>query len=164
MSQHAHKKPLPQAHSNLVSPGSFSYLFPYSLWWKLLSLTALNVQMEIKDDEDSSSNGHVRLVEDALKEALACPAGQAFKPFIAALLKLANGLSLDGATQASPCAFPGSCSNNKSNALDYFGAIQGASHHTACDCDPAAALSLVHSSSLLCFCRLHILTRALFQG
>lgn len=64
--------------------------------------------MEIKGDEaaeDSSSNGHVKLAEEALKEALACPAGQAFKPFIAALLKLANGLSLDGATQVSLSAF-----------------------------------------------------------
>ncbi|BDA45173.1 probable condensin complex subunit 3 at N-terminal half [Coccomyxa sp. Obi] len=69
---------------------------------QLLRYVLSLLQMETKGDEaagDSSSNGHVRLAEDALKEALACPAGQAFKPFIAALLKLANGLSLNGATQ-----------------------------------------------------------------
>ncbi|CAL8469060.1 g8601 [Coccomyxa elongata] len=66
---------------------------------QLLRYVLSLLQMEIKGDEDSSSNGHVGLVEHALKEALACPASQAFKPFIAALLKLANCLSLNGVTQ-----------------------------------------------------------------
>ena len=53
------------------------------------------------EEEVQGSNGHIKLTEDALKEALACPAGQASKPFIAALLKLANGLSFRGASQVS---------------------------------------------------------------
>ena len=70
-------------------------------------------QMDIKGEQSAegavqSSNGHVRLTEAALKEALACPAGQATKPFIAALLKLANGLSLEGASQVST-ASPTGC-------------------------------------------------------
>lgn len=69
--------------------------------------------MDIKGEQSAegavqSSNGHVRLTEAALKEALACPAGQASKPFIAALLKLANGLSLEGASQVST-ASPAGC-------------------------------------------------------
>ena len=51
------------------------------------------------EEEGQGINGHLKLTEDALKEALACPAGQASKPFIAALLKLANGLSFKGASQ-----------------------------------------------------------------
>jgi hypothetical protein len=48
---------------------------------------------------DGASNGHVGLALGALAEALACPAGPPAKPYVAALLKLAAGLSLDGATQ-----------------------------------------------------------------
>ncbi|EIE21059.1 hypothetical protein COCSUDRAFT_43416 [Coccomyxa subellipsoidea C-169] len=71
---------------------------------QLLRYVLSLLQMDIKGEESAegavqSSNGHVRLTEAALKEALACPAGQASKPYIAALLKLANGLSLKGASQ-----------------------------------------------------------------
>lgn len=58
------------------------------------------VQMDVKGDgEVEKSNGHVELIEDALKEALACPVVGAPKPFCAAVLKLASGLSLEAATQ-----------------------------------------------------------------
>lgn len=52
------------------------------------------------------SKGHVGLVEAALKEAAACPAGQPSKPYAAALLKLASGLPLDAATQVTPATRP----------------------------------------------------------
>ena len=66
--------------------------------------------MDIKDSQSTGedvqgSNSHIKLAEDALKEALACPTGQASKPFIAALLKLANDLSFKGASQVSTETF-----------------------------------------------------------
>jgi hypothetical protein len=58
--------------------------------------------MDLKGDNDSDeSDGQLELMEEALKEALACPAGAASKAYCAALLKLANGLSLEAATQVS---------------------------------------------------------------
>lgn len=50
---------------------------------------------------ESCSTSQIKLARDALVEALACPPGPPAKPYVAALLKLAAGLSLEAATQAS---------------------------------------------------------------
>ncbi len=135
--------------------------------WKLRSLSAPAVQMEIKGDdaaEDLSSNGHVRLVEEALKEALACPAGPAFKPFIAALLKVANGLSLDGASQVHPFAFCGFLTLRPATSFwTHMQLHRGVTPH----CIRLRSCShpvVLNSSKLLCSSKSHILSRAGFQG
>ena len=50
-------------------------------------------------DSGSQNRHHVALALSALAEALACPPGPSAKPYVAALLKLAAGLPLDGASQ-----------------------------------------------------------------
>lgn len=77
--------------------------FEWAIFAACVDALKAAVQIEAQDDghatADGAGNGHVALALGALAEALACPAGPPAKPYVAALLKLAAGLSLDGASQ-----------------------------------------------------------------